>query len=96
MNIQLSKRPKGNDPRKGVYFGVKQTKKGKIYLIHLTKDIPKQSIDTSRGRLQKTREGRRPLLTLLRAPIYVPQVHGSCVALPLEYSPKVYQSVDRQ
>jgi hypothetical protein len=43
MNIQLSKRPKGNDPRKGVYFGVKQTKKGKIHLIHPTEDIPKKT-----------------------------------------------------
>ena len=35
------------------------------------------------------------LLTLLKTPIYVPQAHGSCIAFPLEYSPKVYQSTEQ-
>ena len=34
------------------------------------------------------------LLTLLRHAKYKPQAYGSCVALPLEYSPKVYQSME--
>jgi len=38
---------------------------------------------------------QKSLLTLLKAPIYVPQAHGSCIAFPLEYSPKVYQSTEQ-
>ena len=37
----------------------------------------------------------RKVLTLLKAPIYVPQAHGSCIAFPLQYSPKVYQSTEQ-
>lgn len=38
----------------------------------------------------------RTVLTVLKRVNCVPQAHGSVVDLPLEYSPMVYQSVDRQ
>jgi hypothetical protein len=51
MNIQPSKSPKGNDPRKGVYFGFKQTtRKGKYLSYPSIEDILKE-MSSNRGEI---------------------------------------------